>query len=420
MKRWLYKAMRRVHRVVERHVDFDETSRVTLLPEGRHKPKKWALLSYVIEPFLLEPGTPVPNSHTNHWESLQMARSLNELGFAVDVISYRNTTFVPTRQYDLFIGARTNFERIANELPRECIKIAHLDTSHWLVNNANAYARAVAIKERSGKVIDLPRKVVEANWAIESADYATILGNDFTASTYRYAGKPIYRLPLPACQTFDWDAEKDFERSRRRFVWFGSDGLVHKGLDLALDAFAGMPEYELVVCGPVSEDRRFVEAYHRELYETPNIKTVDWVDIAGEEFRKICGSSLGVVYPSCSEGGGGSVITCMQAGLIPMVTVQASVDVEPGFGVTLVDDSIEGIRAEVRQLAERPEAELRTMAYLSWCTARKLYTRERYAQAFTQVIERVLERRRSTAPAVTLMRVPEPVEQTGELLRRWD
>ncbi|MEX2535971.1 MAG: glycosyltransferase [Trueperaceae bacterium] len=399
MKRWIRKALRRAHRIVERHVDFDETSRVTLLPDSGSASQRWALLSYVIEPFLLEPGTPVPNSHTNQWESLQMARTLVELGYGVDVISYRNTTFIPHRKYELFIGARTNFERLAGELPLECIKVAHLDTAHWLVNNANAYARALAIKDRSGKVVDLPRKVVEPNWAIESADYATVLGNEFTVSSYRYAGKPIHRLPLPACQTFDWSADKDFKESKRRFVWFGSDGLVHKGLDLALEAFAGMPEYELLVCGPVAEDRRFVEAYHRELYELPNIHTAGWVDIGGEEFRKIRDSSLAVVYPSCSEGGGGSVITCMQAGLIPVVTVGASVDVDPSFGVTLRGDSVEEIRSAVRRLAGRPAGELQAMAYQSWCTARKFYTRERYSTTFRQVIEGILKRHRN--PFVT-------------------
>jgi glycosyltransferase involved in cell wall biosynthesis len=402
MKRIVNRAMRKLLRLVERRTDFDETARVTLLPDGVRHPRKWALVSYVIEPFLLEPGTPIPNNHTNHWESLQMARTLLDLGFGVDVISYRNTTFTPRKEYSLFIGARTNFSRIAAHLKPGCTKVAHLDTAHWLVNNANAYQRALAIKRRTHSVIDLPRKVVEPNWAIESADYATILGNDFTENTYRYAGKPIYRLPLPTCQVFDWIDDKDFDASRRRFVWFGSDGLVHKGLDLALEAFAGMDGFELVVCGPISADKRFVEAYRRELYELPNIRTVDWVDIAGEQFREIVRTSTAVVYPSCSEGGGGSVITCMQAGLIPVVTTEASVDVDPRFGVVLSDDSVEGIRMAVRMLSERPAEELRAMAQAAWRTARNTYTRERYGKAFRHVIEGILERHREPAPVSAL------------------
>lgn len=402
MKRLISRAAKKLHQAIKRRTDFDETARITMHPDGGRASRGWVLLSYVIEPFLLEPGTPIPNSHTNHWESLQMARTFVELGFSVDVISYRNSTFVPRRDYQIFIGARTNFARIAAELPKRCVKIAHLDTAHWLVNNANAYRRALEIKKRTSRVIDLPRKVVEPNWAIESADYATILGNEFTESTYSYAGKPIYRLPLPSCQVFDWSDEKDFDASRRRFVWFGSDGLVHKGLDLALEAFAGMDDFELVVCGPIQNDRRFVEAYRHELYQCPNIRTVDWVDIGSDLFHEIVQNSLGLVYPSCSEGGGGSVITCMQAGLIPLVTAEASVDIDPRFGVLLADDSIEGIRAAVRGLSQRPVDELKTMSHASWRTARNTYTRERYAKAFRHVMEGILERQREPAALPSL------------------
>ena len=33
--------------------------------------------------------------------------------------------------------------------------------------------------------------------------------------------------------------------------------MVHKGLDLVLEAFAGMPEYHLTVCGPVAKEKDF-------------------------------------------------------------------------------------------------------------------------------------------------------------------
>jgi len=49
------------------------------------------LLSYVIKPFLFRKGEPIPNDHTNYWESLQIARTFLDLGYNVDVIDYKNT-----------------------------------------------------------------------------------------------------------------------------------------------------------------------------------------------------------------------------------------------------------------------------------------------------------------------------------------
>jgi hypothetical protein len=48
--------------------------------------------------------------------------------------------------------------------------------------------------------------------------------------------------------------------------------MVHKGLDLVLEAFADMPEYHLTVCGPIQKEQDFERAYYRELYQVPNIR----------------------------------------------------------------------------------------------------------------------------------------------------
>ena len=388
MQNYVKEAGKRLNALIHRYTHPDETAFVSLQPQGT--PRGNVLLAYVIEPFLLKEGEAVPNSHTNFWESLQMAQTFLELGYAVDVISYRNTSFKPKKHYTFFISARTRFERIAERLNSDCIRIVHLDTAHWLYNNTAAYKRSLALQQRRGLVVGLHRKLLEQNWAIEHADYATILGNEFTISTYRYANKPIYRVPIPSCTTYSWVEGKEFDAVRNRFIWFGSDGLVHKGLDLTLEAFAQMPDHHLTVCGPVARDKGFAEAYHKELYETPNIHTADWVDIEGSTFAQILKNSVGLVYPSCSEGGGGSVITCMHAGLIPIVSYESSVDIEPEFGMLLNENTIQGIQASVRALSQKPAEQLEQMARKTWQTARSLYTRERYAQEFRTVIEQIM------------------------------
>ena len=62
---------------------------------------------------------------------------------------------------------------------------------------------------------------------------------------------------------------------------------MHKGLDLVLEAFARMPELHLTVCGPIHEEPAFEAAFRRELYETPNIETLGWVDIASPAFAEL-------------------------------------------------------------------------------------------------------------------------------------
>jgi glycosyltransferase involved in cell wall biosynthesis len=181
-------------------------------------------------------------------------------------------------------------------------------------------------------------------------------------------------------RTYPWPAGKDFAAARRRFVWFGSGGLVHKGLDLVLEAFAGMPDFELLVIGPVRRERDFGRAFHRELYTLPNIETIDWVDVATPRFTGLAESALALVYPSCSEGGGSSALTCLHAGLIPVLTREASVDLDPAWGVELERATVESIREQVAGLAERAPSELEAMARGAWEWVRQHHTREVFAE----------------------------------------
>lgn len=364
---------------------------VSLNPEGTVR--GYVLLSYVIEPFLLKEGEKINSGHTHHWESFQIAKTFLKHHYAVDVVSYLNRTFVPKRKYDYFISARTNLERIAKYLDDKCVKVAHLDTSHWVYNNLAAQNRVSSLLDRRGVVVS-GGKFVEENWAIEAADLATILGNEFTIGTYAYSGKEIHRIPISAPCTYPWDSAKDFDACRKSYIWFGSSGFVHKGLDIVLEAFAKMPDYTLYVCGPFEQERRFLEAFHKELFETPNIRPVGWVDVESKQFLEIARSCVGLVYPSCSEGGGGSAISCMHAGIIPVLSREASVDLYEDYGVLLADSSENSIRDAVESLSSLPCGELRRMAYNAWEFANRNHTREHFAHHYEQfVLEKLLEAR---------------------------
>ena len=361
---------------------------ISLKPEGTLRGH--VLLCYENKAFLLKPGERVPNDHTNRWEALEIAKTFRELGYQVDVIGENNDRFMPAKEYSVFVGNRINFDRIAKALTGNCLKILHIDTAHWLFNNTAEHQRLLALQQR--RHVTLPaRRSLKPNFAIEYADCATLLGNDFTISTYRYANKTMYRLPISAPMTYDWPEDKNFERSRKHFLWFGSAGFVHKGLDLVLEAFAETPEYHLTICGPLGKEKEFTRAYREMLYELPNIHTEGWVDVSSSRFVEISKRCIALIYPSCSESGGGSVINCMHAGLIPIVSREASVDVD-GFGFTLMKCSIEAIKRAVQIVAGLPSEELEARARSSWDYARTHHTREIFAREYRKAISEIFTR----------------------------
>ena len=377
---------------------------VRMAPEGGGTPRGRVLLSYIVDPFLLPPEAEPSHAHTHDWECREMARAWLEAGYAVDAIHWTNTGFEPDGPYDVLIDPRLNLERLGPRLGPECLKVLHAETAHWTFHNPAQEARRAAVRERRGVELP-PERMLEENRALEHADAVTRVGNAFTAGTYERAGgrgKPIFRVPLSNAFRYPFPEDRDLSTARRRFVWFGSGGLVHKGLDLVLEAFARLPDLHLTVCGPVDREPDFEREYWRELYRTPNIRTEGWVDAApGGRFQEIARESIAAVYPSCSEGGGGSVITCLHAGLIPVVTAEASVDVAPERGVLVPDATVDAVRRAVTGLAERPAAELDAMARAAWSHVREHHTRESFARDYRRVVgelEALLDARRPARP----------------------
>lgn len=428
----------RITAKIRRRLSREEQRVVTLTPRDAagadREPRADVLFSYILDPFLVAErlgatrlgpsadghasGDPaaeavereIPYSHTHFWESWTMARTFVGLGCRVDCVSWTHASFVPERPYDLVLDVRLNLERWAPGLPESTLKVLHIDTAHWTFHNPAQEARLEALRRRRGVTI-APQKMLPPNRAIETADVATVLGNRFTQGTYAFADTPLLHVPISVPRAYP-DLEKDVDAVRRRFLWFGSGGLVHKGLDLVLEAFVGMPEMHLTVCGPIRRERDFEHEYYDALYRTPNIHTHGWIDVDSPEFLQLARRTLGLVYPSCSEGGGGSVYTCMHAGIVPLVQREVSVDVEASYGVLLEDVSIDGIRCAVRALAARPAEELASMSRRAVEVARARQTKSAFRAGWRDVAERLLDGRwREVEPPAPLG----PEELTDEL-----
>lgn len=363
-----------------------EKAVVSLYPQDACRGK--VLLSYMIEGFLLKPGTPIPKTHTNLWQTVKMAEIFLSLGYEVDVINYTNNSFIPTGNYSFLVDIRHNLKRLAPLLNKDCIKIMHLDTAHILFHNAAESKRLLQLQERR-EITLRPRRFERPNLGIEFADYATTGGNDFTVDTFKYSKKKIFKLPSPCGIMLDWP-KKDWDKCRKRFLWFSSRGLVFKGLDLALEAFKEMPDCHLTICAPLNQDKDFVDAYHKELFETSNITTVGWVDIDSSKFRDITTTCVANLHLSCSEGGAPSVKMCMHAGLIPVVSYESGVDVND-FGYELRDCSIQNIVNIVTHITQLSKKKIQEMSRSAWIFARRHHTRENFAKEYRRVILGITE-----------------------------
>jgi glycosyltransferase involved in cell wall biosynthesis len=333
------------------------------------------LLSYTTFPFIYPEAL---DGHTNRWECIEIAEIFRRQGYIVDIIDFDNTAFIPRKKYDICIDIQNNLERFSPHLGQHCVKVFHIPAAHWLFQNIAEYTRLCGIKEKKG-VILFPKRIVPASKNIEYADIASILGNDFTVSTYAYAKKPLQKIPISTTHTFPDPSSKDFEAIRNNYIWLGGSGMAHKGLDLVLEAFAAMPERQLVIFGKKDED--FAEAYKKELFETANICYAGNVDIGSDTFTSVATRSLGIIFPSASEGSSGGVVTAMHAGLIPIISFESGVDIND-FGIILKENTPEEIIKSVTFISSLSAADLERRAFQTWEFARAKHTRENFSKEY--------------------------------------
>jgi glycosyltransferase involved in cell wall biosynthesis len=287
--------------------------------------RKKVLISYIVSPFRKK-----SLSHTNFYEVTSAAKIFDELGYVVDVIYYQGK--IPKlEEYDVIYGFGDVFQEYFESGLWGKKTIYYGAGMHVCHQNTATLKRVKDVYKEKGIWLAKSARYVEKNWSHQTilVDGIIALGNEECAKTYRkyYDGK-IISLPAPFFKVIDADSVLK-NRSRganKSYLWFGSGGLVHKGLDLCLDFFKKRPDLTLHICGNIESEIDFLEAYKDELYQLPNILTHGFLQINSISFKEVLSLCSFVIFPSCSEGGGPAVLTSIGNGaLIPIITKETSI-----------------------------------------------------------------------------------------------
>ena len=311
---------------------------------------KNCLMVYVQEPFL---QTNVNSIHQLFLQCIEIAKIMNNLGYNVDVINYYSKYVHFNKKYDAVFDICPGKKLVYRKnLKPDAKKVVYFTGSEPGFANRAELERIRNLEKRRGSKIK-PRRQSELNFKeVEKFDVAILIGDEYNFSTYGGFNLPkTYLVPNTG-----YDFGNRFDLSKRKstsFLYFGSYGCVHKGLDLLLEVFAekNFP-CTLYVCGNFKDEKDFMNEYKRELFYTDNIKAEGFIDIWSEEFIRICSECCYTILPSCSEARAGAIATCMSAQLIPICSKMCgySEDVET---VTLNDCSKECIRDTILNYAKR-------------------------------------------------------------------
>lgn len=352
-----------------------------------------ALLSYITHPFRSQ-----SLSHTNYFEAMSIAKVLDELGYKVDIIDYDSVNNnLDLSQYQIIIGFGDIFQRYFDENNKQAKTIYYGTGMHVCFQNTATMKRLKDVFDKKGQWITQSTRYVEKTWSYQTSlvDGMIVLGNEVCVDSYRrhYKGD-IFHVLAPYYLT--QNAMQIFERrtvlANKHFLWFGSAGLIHKGLDLLLDFFRNNPDLTLHICGNIFNETKFVECYKDELTKYRNIIVHGFVDISSPKFKEILQQCSFAIFPSCSEGGSPSVVTVIGNGaLIPIISKETTV-ATAGNEVVIEQLNYDGIRQAVDKVVNMDEVTIKELQLKNYEYVKSYHNQDAYYKNLKQSIKKILEK----------------------------
>ncbi len=181
-------------------------------------------------------------------------------------------------------------------------------------------------------------------------------GGSFSADSYKKFKKDIFRFYCPVSDNILLEIDGFKTKNQKKFLYFGGNGNIVKGLDLIIEAFEGLPDLELYVCAPDWE-KDFNDAYKEVLKRAKNIHFHGFIKVGGHLFNKLTAECGYVIFASCSEGAANSAIVCMRRGLVPILNHESGLDHTVDSGYLIADIHVESMQKQIKQISESSRKE---------------------------------------------------------------
>lgn len=355
--------------------------------------KKNVLLSYIIDPFFFKNNF----SHTNFDECYTVAKIFDELGFCVDVIDLTCSKKIDYSKYDIIYGMGAPLEKsfyCDNKLIK---RIFYATGCNPLYSNTETLSKMRDFYLKNKIYLLSSARYIETSFNLQLflSDIVIVLGNDFVLNTYKmFDQRGISRysnLNAFFYDVYDIDlSKKDFSNSKKHFLWFGSSGLIHKGLDLLIDVFCEREDIFLHICGASDNEKEFFNHYNDILLKSKNIINHGFINIKSEKFKKIMDQCAFTILPSVSEGGSPSVLNAIaNGGLIPIITRSSGLDID-NFGILIDKPERISVNNAINEALLLNDSQLFNMSMSAKNNIRKNYTYFKYKKDLAGLIKKLL------------------------------
>lgn len=324
--------------------------------------------------------------HVNILHAFQMIKVLIGQGYAIDL--YPCASYTPDslkyNHYNIILGFGQNYIKLCALNPCALKILFVTENAPWTVKD-NFSQRLSYYKTRHGKVpYTLLRTQFYNKEMFDISDVGIIMTGIYNFKGMQSCFKNAFRINVNALFNPDINKcpTKDFTSLKTNFVWFGSNGLIHKGLDVLIDSFSQLPNYCLNVYGaPEKEIKGFSIPENVIIHKSVNVFSKEFID-------KVINQNVFVVSLSCSEGMMSGVATCMVHGLIPITTRETGFDDVSG-NITFDSFEIKDVVDVIIKAANMKGEELQALSTKIFEYSRKEYSLKKFESSFSQIMSEV-------------------------------
>ena len=358
---------------------------------------KRVLLCHLPEAFSVKQ---LPKHHSNLTECSIIAQCFHRLGYSVDCSSRANTT-IDYSPYDIVFGISGNaflgsYSAVAK---KDILRIYYSVGAQTCFNYRMTTCKNIDFFQRHGKWLLGSYRYIPGSginyYETHFADAVLCLGDEYVLQQFVENDdiKDKYRqLPGFYFSTVKPDENKNFEKCRRSILWFGSVGLLHKGLDIAIDFALLHPEFNLHICGSSSVETDFWNYYMPKIKSKSNIIIHGFVNIESEEYANVLANCGILLNPSLSEGGAVSVLNVLGNGaLLPVYSRATGIDLE-NVGVVVEDITYKKFEEALLHVDSMSVDDFSAKAWAVHRLVRDNYTIEKYEERMYNHIRDIIEK----------------------------
>ena len=340
-----------------------------------------------------------PKHHSNLTEGLVIARCFDRLGYSVDCAS-RTKRGIDYSPYDIVFGINGNafMESFSAKSGFEPLRIFYSVGAETCFNYRHTTKRNLDFRYRHGRWMlgsnrYLPgdaRNYYEAHFS----DAVICLGDGYVYRQFlaeHPCGRCYRWLPAFYFKVTEPTKDKDFAKCRRNILWFGSSGMLHKGLDIAIDFAVAYPEFTLHICGGSRQEHAFWDYYEPIIKAHRNIVVHGFVDIESQEFADILSQCGVLLNPSVSEGGAVAVLNVLGNGaLLPVCSLATGIYIDE-YGVVVDEVKYDAFEKALLEVDKLPLEEFEKRAWAAYSDVSEKYTIERYERWMYCILDEILD-----------------------------